>query len=191
MKLLPKALPPGVVGALLFCLGGQVSAAAVTNYVAFGNFYFNPKVLTNHVGDTVIWTNAGGFHTVTGGSTNEPLCGCTSGTIQAFTNTFTIPGIFPYYCYYHRSLGMTGEVVVVGAPPVPGLLTNGYWTNGDFVFSVLGTANQTNVVQAAANLAGASNWVSLDTNVPATNVFIFTDTNAARFPRRFYRVVEP
>lgn len=176
--------------AFLFCCGSPLSASAATNYVAYGNFYFHPSNLTIHVGDTVIWTNAGsGSHTVTGLTTGEPLCG--GSAVNACTNTFNIAGTFLYQCNFHYFLGMTGVVNVVGAPLSPGILTNGYWTNGNFVFKVLSPANQTNIVQAATNLAGSANWVPLDTNVPAGNTFTFTDTNATQFRHRFYRVVAP
>ena len=51
-------------------------------------------------------------------------------------------------------------------------------------------AQRTNIIQASTN-AASSNWLALVTLVPATNTFNFTDTNAASFPLRFYRVVEP
>lgn len=192
-KFLSKNLMAAAVAAGLFCVMGVASARAATNYVAFGgsSLTFRPSALTIHVGDTVIWTNAGGFHTVTGSSPGEPLCGCTSGNTSALTNTFTFAGTFPYYCVYHQSFGMTGVINVVGAPPSPAVLGNAAWTNGGFVFKALTTPNQTNVVQATTNLTAAPSWISLDTNVPATNFFIFTDPNAARFPHRFYRVVQP
>jgi hypothetical protein len=42
-----------------------------------------------------------------------------------FTNTFTSAGVFSYYCRVHFSIGMTGQVVVVGANIPPGLaITN-------------------------------------------------------------------
>ena len=42
-----------------------------------------------------------------------------------FTNTFTSAGVFSYYCRVHFSIGMTGQVVVVGANTPPGLaITN-------------------------------------------------------------------
>lgn len=188
MKLLSRKSPVVVV-IVLWCLALPGSILAATNYVAFGNYYFKPSSLTIHVGDTVIWTNAGGFHTVTGQTASEPLCGSSQG-IQSCTNTFNEPGVFPYRCNLHYSLGMTGVVSVAGVLPSTAVLTNAAWTNGGFVFTALTTASQTNIVQAATNLAGTANWISLQTNVPTTNTFTFTDTNATRFQRRFYRVEE-
>lgn len=187
MKLLSRAFV-AVAGVFLCSFGCLSSASAATNYVAYGNFYFRPSDLTIHMGDTVIWTNAGGTHTVTGLSSGEPLCG--GSTANACTNLFNIPGTFRYQCDFHYSIGMTGVVQVLPSPAIPATLTNASWTNGNFVFTAVTTPNHTNIVQAATNLAAAS-WISLDTNVPATSAFIFTDTKANQFPRRFYRVVQP
>lgn len=195
MRLLPKPIPV-VAAAILLHFASPFSVSAATNYVAYGGpttagYNFRPSNLTIDVGDTVIWTNAGGVHTVTG-PTNEPLCGTTQ-NVQACTNTFDVSGVFAYEClnHYFAPFYMTGVVNVVGVTLSPAVLTNAVWTNGNFVFKVLSAANHTNIVQAATNLAAASDWVSLDTNVPATNSFIFTDTNAEQFPFRFYRVVNP
>ena len=190
MKLLSKTFAIVTV-AILLHFGGPLSAFAKTNYVAFGAYYFSPSVLTIHVGDTVIWTNVSTtlIHTVTGLSASEPLCG--NSDVNACTNTFTFAGDFLYHCNNHYFLGMTGAVQVLSLPFSSAVLTNAMWSNGNFVFKVLSTPNQTNIVQAATNLAAASDWVSLDTNVPATNNFTFTDTNANQVPLRFYRVVNP
>lgn len=188
MKAISK-ISLAVTAAVLLHIGGPLPTSGATNYVAFGDYYFSPSVLTIHAGDTVIWTNAGGIHTVTGLSSGEPLCG--AGAVNACTNTFTVAGDFLYQCNFHYTLGMTGAVQVLPLPSSPALLTNATWTNGNFVFKVLSPANQTNIVEATTNLATASGWVSLDTNIPATNNFIFSDTNANQFPLRFYRVVSP
>src|SRR6266516_2765723 len=58
--------------AIQFHFGGRAVAATVN--VSFGNFSFNPKNVTIHVGDTVVWTNTGGGHTVTGDGA-DPFCG--------------------------------------------------------------------------------------------------------------------
>jgi plastocyanin len=107
------------------------SHAATTN-VAFGGGFtqltFRPSIITIHVGDTVIWTNAGGTHSVTGNSAAEPLCGGTLG-IPGCTNTFNTPGQYAYHCSLHVSSGMTGLVNVVSSaiPPSAGISnpTNG------------------------------------------------------------------
>jgi hypothetical protein len=51
---------------------------------------------------------------------------------------------------------------------------------------------KTNFFQFTTNLAGTNpvTWQSLLTNVLATNLFSFVDTNASNAPRLFYRVLE-
>lgn len=169
-------------------------AFAATTNVAYGgaSFTFRPANLTINAGDTVIWTNASGAHNVIGDTAGEPLCGCVGTSIPGFTNTFTIPGDYFYHCSFHQSFGMTGVVHVAASAVSPAVLTNAAsFTNGTFVFTIISTANHTNVIQATTNLANAGNWVSLTTNFPATNRFNFTDTTANLFPSRSYRVVQP
>ncbi len=84
---------------------------------------------------------------------------------------------------------MTGVVHVasIAAPMLTNVAKS--FTNG-FVFTVVNTANHTNIVQASTNLAD-TNWFPLLTNFPSTNSFKFTDTNTALFSNRFYRVMQP
>src|SRR5262249_2788039 len=83
---------------------------AVTTNVVFQDFSFTPPSVAISVGDTVVWTNAGGVHTVTGDGA-DPFCG--TGVIPAScSETFTNAGTFPYHCIFHRSLGMVGTVIV-------------------------------------------------------------------------------
>lgn len=184
-------LLPAVIAALL-CLAAP-SFAATTN-VAYGGatLTFRPSNLTINAGDTVIWTNASGVHNVVGDTPGTSLCGCAGTSIPGYTNTFTIPGDYLYHCSFHVSFGMTGIVHVVSTPATPAMLTNATaFTNGSFVFTILSTANHTNIIQASTNLASASSWVALATNFPGTNMYNFTDATVNLFPNRFYRVVQP
>lgn len=198
MKLLSKISLTATL-AIVVRLAGPYPALATTTNVIVGpnnNLTYSPTNVTIHAGDRVIWTWAGTIeHSTTSGTNGFPSGLWDSGLHAApfsFTNTFTSPGVFTYYCTLHWSFGMTGVVQVLPLPSQPIVLTNAMrLTNGGFGFTVLSTANQTNIVQGSTNLAAVSNWVSLDTNVPATNAFIFSDTNATRFPLRFYRVVQP
>ena len=62
-------------------------------------------------------------------------------------------------------------------------------TNGDFQFNVVTSfAGQPNLIQASTNLV---DWVSISTNVPAGNSFIFTEPWDATSARRFYRAWVP
>jgi plastocyanin len=174
-----------------FLLAISLTARAATNFVAFGgiNSTFRPDTLTINVGDTVIWTNAGGPHTVTGAGA-EPLCGAAS--VSACTNTFTTAGSFSYVCNFHFFSGMTGLIVVNGDSAAVPVLTNTLrLTNGFLTFTVLNTADRTNIIQTSTNLASSNNWVPIATLVPNTNRYDFTDSNSPSFNLRFYRVLLP
>src|SRR5262245_15263979 len=102
---------------MIACVGGPITTEAITSNVVFNNFSFTPKTVTIHVGDTVVWTNAGGSHTVTGDGA-DPICG--TGTVPvSCSHTFAEAGTFAYHCIPHRSLGMVGSVVVLPASVPP------------------------------------------------------------------------
>jgi hypothetical protein len=72
----------------------------------------------------------------------------------------------------------------------PARLSGASVSNGVFFFTVSNvTPRSTNYVQVCADLRG-TNWVTLSTNVPATNVFNFTSPAVETFPQRFYRVLQ-
>jgi Kelch motif/Fibronectin type III domain/Galactose oxidase, central domain len=77
--------------------------------------------------------------------------------------------------------------------PVPAaaqLVTVGSPTSGvGFQFSVQAGAIQTLLIQATTNPANPASWTTIATNPPVSNSFIFTDTDAANYPARFYRVL--
>ncbi len=80
--------------------------------VQIAGFAFGPEVSTVKVGDAITWTNLDGTaHTVNSMGTG-PL---DSGSIdhgKTFTQTFTTPGTFTYYCAFHPF--MHGTVKVTG-----------------------------------------------------------------------------
>lgn len=165
-------------------------ARAATTNVSYGSYYFSPNVVQINVGDTVTWTNGLGAHTVQG-TGSDPIC---SGAYLPCSHTFNTPGTYPYECIlpYHAYYGMTGTIIVVAPPPVPALVTNAMrLTDGQFRFTVMSSANRTNIVEASIDLSNPTNWIPLSVMVPSTNYFIFTDTNAGSVPLRFYRVVQP
>ena len=60
--------------------------------------------------------------------------------------------------------------------------------NGSLALSFVSEPASTNVVLAATNLSATAVWLPIATNVAAaTGDWQFTDTNTARFPKRFYR----
>lgn len=74
------------------------------------NSAFSPSSITVARGTTVIWINKDAtVHTVTSGAMFD------SGDVtqgKSFSYTFNSTGTYSYYCRYHRSMGMTGRVVV-------------------------------------------------------------------------------
>ena len=65
--------------------------------------------------------------------------------------------------------------------------SDGAFVGGQFTLPVLGVAETSYILQASTDLI---HWTPISTNVPSTNAFILTDTNAAGFPWRFYRMVQ-
>jgi plastocyanin len=93
---------------------------------------FDPAEVTIDLGDSVTWTNTGGFHNVKfdDGEFTEPSSPSTVWTSEV-KRTFDKPGIYKYYCQVHggpNGSGMSGEVRVRDASgqvpepaPPPGL----------------------------------------------------------------------
>lgn len=86
--------------------------------------------------------------------------------------------------------------LVAATNPVPvaaQMSAAAFLAGGGFQFSVTenGTAPQTVLIQASTNLSDPNSWLQIGSLFPAANPFTFTDTNAAQFPARFYRVVSP
>ena len=106
----------GILGLGFFFLGNS-SPAATTN-VSYGDYFFNPAVVTINVGDTVVWTPAGDDQHTLEGTGSDPICG---GNLLPCSYTFTNAGTFPYICTVpgHAELGMTGVVIVLPPPTLP------------------------------------------------------------------------
>ncbi|HSB71470.1 MAG TPA: cupredoxin family copper-binding protein [Candidatus Methylomirabilis sp.] len=101
--------------ALLFAAGPQPlplsqQVAKVTGpQVHIDNFQFTPAALTVPAGTTVTWTNQDDMvHTVT--SADQVFSSPSLETDEAFTYTFTKPGIYTYFCKLHPR--MTATVIV-------------------------------------------------------------------------------
>jgi len=85
-------------------------------------------------------------------------------------------------------------VVVTNPVPVsPRLSSAAPSTSGGFQFTASegGSVLQTVLIQATTNLADPSSWVQIGSVLPGSNPFTYTDTNAAQYQMRFYRVVAP
>jgi plastocyanin len=93
-------------------------AVAATHDVAVRNNFFTPNDLTIEVGDTVRWTNNGGFHDVTADDGSFNSAPSNSFT---FSRTFTSVAEILYHCSVHSSAGrninsnMNGRINVVAA----------------------------------------------------------------------------
>ena len=117
---------------MLFSIA-TTSAFAVNHNVAVGQnnqgaaaLAFNPSSLTINAGDTVTFTNAGGFHNAhsTGGPAADAFqCSvdCASNntpnsTIWSDVVTFSTAGTVTYQCDQHAGSGMTGTITVQPMP---------------------------------------------------------------------------
>lgn len=78
--------------------------------VKASDFKFRPGTITVQRGQTVTWKQVQGRHTVTfkKGSFDKVL----SGSHPSVSRRFNTRGTYRYYCRFHRSLGMTGKVIV-------------------------------------------------------------------------------
>jgi plastocyanin len=115
-----------LAAACLFLAGFVLPARAATVNVVAGGVatVFTPATVTINVGDTVTWTNGGGFHDVTA---DDGTFGNSPGGSWTLSHTFTTAGSFGYHCSIHGfpGGGMFGTVIVQatgGGDPHPGTL---------------------------------------------------------------------
>ena len=97
-----------VSGALLYTVMPDAPAAGMAT-VRIDNFNFAPAALTVAAGTTVTWTNADDSpHTVR--EKDGKFKSAALDTDDTFSQTFTAPGKYEYFCSIHPR--MTGEIVV-------------------------------------------------------------------------------
>jgi plastocyanin len=109
-------------------------AAQTTHDVGIVGFSFSPQHLEINVGDTVTWTNNGGFHNVDGATDEYPdnpegfRSGEVSNTLWTFSHTFTIQGEYGYHCEAHGApgVGMFGTITVASPSSNEGGLQAGF-----------------------------------------------------------------
>jgi hypothetical protein len=90
--------------------------------------------------------------------------------------------------------GFGGGVYAVNPVSMPATLSAiGSVAGGGFQLTVTegGNTLQTVFIQSTTNPADPGSWVQIGSVFPTANPFSFTDTNAALYPARFYRVVSP
>jgi plastocyanin len=109
-------LPTAVLALLLV----SPAARAATFQVTVRNFEFSPAVVNAQVGDTVVWTNVSGTHSVTSDD-GTSFSNQAQSAPWTFSHTFNTAGSFPYHCEVHP--GMQGAVNVSGGGP-PGAPAN-------------------------------------------------------------------
>lgn len=121
-----------LVAVHLICVGRPVLAQKTHAVNVNPDLTFSPAQLTIDAGDTVVWTNQGGFHNVRsddGGFRCAAGCddsggdGSPSDTPWSFSHTFPAPGENPYFCEVHGApggTGMAGNVTVVESDPDDG-----------------------------------------------------------------------
>lgn len=103
-----------LLASITFLVSGALTAQTYHN-VNVANFAFTPQQLQINIGDTVLWTNSLGQHSVDGNAIDFP------NNPESFGNdigpagwtyefVFTLPGVYTYKCGVHSS--MTGSVIV-------------------------------------------------------------------------------
>ena len=108
----------------LALLALAASGRAATVAVTVENFDFDPQTVTIDAGDTVMWTNVDGFHSVT--ADDDSFGMSAESAPWTYSHTFSAPGTYGYYCFIHGGVGsgMFGTVVVrpSGGTGQPGTL---------------------------------------------------------------------
>jgi hypothetical protein len=136
------------------------------------------------VGVTLIASNASDYcstRTVAGG--DYSLGNLRSGTYQIFIDgpeaSFFSPSI--------TNVTVPPSQIDVDFLKVPSIKNITSTNAGQIQFTVEGRPNQTFTIWASTNLA-TNGWQIISTNTASSNgVFIFLDTNATNWPKRFYR----
>src|SRR2546426_230343 len=158
-------------------VGGR--AVAATTNVSFGDFSFSPRTVTINVGDTVVWTNTGGSHTVTGDG-SDPFCG--SGFIPtSCSHTFNTAGTFTYRCIPHAtSFNMRGTVIVQAVANTPPSVTITNPINGAVFAAPANVTVQANASDADGTVASVQLLVNATTaGTDTTAPYSIVATNLA------------
>lgn len=132
MRRLATAMTAATLALVATLLAASGTGAQSTVNVETGNLYFCDSSFENGVcettitvGDTVVWDNVAGVHTVTQCddtfTTCPPAGGFDSGILTAgatFSHTFDQAGTFTYWCAFHP-IEMRGRILVQEPTPTP------------------------------------------------------------------------
>ncbi len=119
-------------------------------------------------------------------STTATITGLTPGTYEEWT----VRG----YDAGGNVSGLAAGVYAVNPLPAAAQLSSATPSAGggfQITASEGGTVLQTVVIQATTTPADPNSWVQIGSLLPTSNPFTFTDTNAAQYPMRFYRILAP
>ena len=91
--------------------------STIHSVVANNSNSYVPSTLTISLGDTVEFTNVGGFHNVNATLSTYPnnpqgFGNAVSSSNWSFQHIFTIAGTYNYQCDPHVGMGMTGTIIV-------------------------------------------------------------------------------
>lgn len=133
---------------LSILIAGMIALPGKTNAtihnVEVEDFEFNPTTFIANVGDTVHWFWTEGFHTTTSfliPAGAQPWDQPLFSSAQTFDYVLLVPGSYDYICSPHASMGMTGNITVVGTTGIseniiPSLnFTSNYVSNGNLYFN--------------------------------------------------------
>ena len=105
---------------LVISIISYVFVCAVNHNVTTVGNTFSPANITINLGDTVTWTNGGGFHNVNATLSTYPnnpegFGNSVSSSSWSFQHIFSIAGTYDYQCDPHTSMGMVGTVTVLNS----------------------------------------------------------------------------
>jgi hypothetical protein len=159
-----------------------------------------PTGLTNDLLSVAGTLACGGSLTVTNIGTNALVLGDSfklfnAGTFTGGFAALSLPALAAGLAWDTSQLTNNGTLTIFATlpPPITPFITHaGLLSNGSFTLVATGSLGQTCILLSASDLAPPVVWVPLATNVADTNGMLsFTDSQAASFPQRFYRLHTP
>ncbi|HEY5296526.1 MAG TPA: immunoglobulin domain-containing protein [Verrucomicrobiae bacterium] len=180
--------------------GAGVLTWAKTNWLLTAYAPSVPVIGADPQNQTISVGNSATFTVVAGGSaplnyqwyfnTNAPLPGATNSTLTLANVQATNAGV--YSVIVTNSAGPATSANAILTVSTGGFtspqLSSFAFSNGVFSLTINGNSGPDYIVQVSTNLV---DWVNIFTNHSPTPPFIWTDSDASNFSRRFYRVQNP